>query len=204
MKSYHFRTATTLSTLLAISTAVYAVAIPNGALPGFYLGGQTGYSELYYTRSSFNASSGNINNAGIGGRAYFGYQLNHYIGGEAGYTAYAMADTNNMTVNSQTVSGTIRHQAYDVVLKGTYPLVDSGFNLYGKAGVAYTRKTVSWILCATGGQCAANAALFTYGVGATYNLWPNVPIDFSWTRVEHNTDISNSDLAAIGIAYYFG
>ncbi len=203
MKPFKLYSAAILTITSLAAAVVHAVAVPNGAMPGFYLGGQLGYSELYYGKNDFNASSIRINNTGVGGRAYFGYQLNHYIGAEAGFTQYASSSVESLNNNSG-IAGNIDQYAYDVVLKGTYPLVDSGFNLYAKAGGAYAKTFVSRTLCAYG-VCDSTQALFTYGAGATYNIWPHVPIDFSWTHLQQsNGAIASADLGAIGIAYYFG
>ncbi|MBI5447452.1 MAG: outer membrane beta-barrel protein [Gammaproteobacteria bacterium] len=206
MKSFPLIPAAILAATAAFFThAAQAVAVPNGALPGFYLGGQMGYTQLGYDDGDFTNSSSitRVNNDGIGGRVYFGYQINHYFGAEAGYTLYGMARVTGFNNNSS-LGGDIRHQALDIVLKGTYPLVDSGFNIYGKAGVAFVKETASQTLITAADYSDNNATLFTYGAGATYNIWPQVPLEFSWTQVLHNNEIANSSLAAIGIGYYFG
>src|SRR3990167_3071183 len=78
MKPFKSCSAAILTITSLAAVVAHAVAVPNGAMPGFYLGGQLGYSELFYGKNDFNASSIRINNTVAGGRAYFGYQLNHY------------------------------------------------------------------------------------------------------------------------------
>lgn len=206
LSSVIFLSASTLFTSLS-----YAVAVPTGGAPGFYVGGQFGYSELYYTNSMLNATNTtgsftpSINNTGAGGRAYVGYQINPYFGTEVGYTYYNNAKIKSLDAGGYSnVSGTIQERATDLVLRATYPLINSGFNIYAKAGIALLSRTTSAVLCSASGVCDVTAGLFTYGGGFTYNILPKVPLDFSWTRVQQNNNISNADLAAIGIGYNFG
>lgn len=194
---------------VSLSSVAHAVAVPTGAMPGFYIGGQIGYAESYYNDGDFNSTntttSPSINNTGAGGRAYIGYQFNPYIGTELGYSIL-----NNVTVRTldaggySNIQGSIQNKAFDFVLKGTYPLIDSGFNIYVKAGGALLSRNTSAILCTASGVCDTTSGLFTYGGGFTYNILPHVPLDFSWTRIQQNTHIPNADLAAVGIGYSFG
>lgn len=204
MKFYKLFSATLLTSTALFANNAFAVDVPNGALPGFYLGLQGGYTQLDYSDNDFSGgNNASINGSGLGGRAYLGYQLNRYFGAEAGYTLYDSASVNGFNGNSQ-AGGDIRQQAIDVVLKGTLPLVNSGFNAYGKAGVAFVRKTVTTGLRQVTDANDADAALFTAGAGASYNITPHVPIDFSYTYTVGNSSIASSMLGAVGIAYYFG
>ncbi|EKD74821.1 MAG: hypothetical protein ACD_44C00325G0002 [uncultured bacterium] len=182
----------------------YPPCSPYAILPGFYLGLQGGYSEVYYSPGDLNStySLTTINNTGVGGRAFLGYQLNTYWGAEIGFSKFASADVQHL--NAQGDSGDIKEQAFDAVLKGSYPLLDSGFNIYAKAGGAVAKRQVAGSLQSSGLASINHNLLFTYGGGATYNLTRHIPIDFSWTRIQHNETITNADLMAVGIAYYFG
>jgi outer membrane immunogenic protein len=102
-------------------------------------------------------SATHMDNIGIGGRVYAGYQFNPYFAMETGYTQYAKttfggnANTSAVVVtnypagtapvgvpqyNATKYYGEITEHAIDMVAKATLPL-QSGFGLYAKAGMAY-------------------------------------------------------------------
>lgn len=156
--------------------------------PGFYAGIQGGRSDTFYSGKTFIhtaapthsqevvslpfsttttttdtseiLSGQKVDDIGIGGRIYAGYQFNPYFAVETGFTQYAKTSfsTNKITSNSRDIhtttprdnfiddqsnlisnnlyAGEITENAVDLVGKATLPL-NYGFGLYVKAGAAY-------------------------------------------------------------------
>jgi outer membrane immunogenic protein len=114
----------------------------------------TGQTTTSYSTA---VSATHMDNIGIGGRVYAGYQFNPYFAMETGYTQYAKTTFGGTARTSQTsvtnypagiaptgipqsgvtkYYGEITEHAIDMVAKATMPL-QSGFGLYAKAGMAY-------------------------------------------------------------------
>ncbi len=178
-------------TSIVASNAAYAMDQSSTfCKPGFYAGVQGGRSDTFYsgktliqaaapthnqqvtsgsvatqivtTDTSTNLSGQHVDDIGIGGRIYAGYQFNPYFALETGYTQYAKTTfrangletsneniTNTNLYNGVTVltekidetwsrhyNGEITENAIDLVGKVTMPLY-YGFGLYAKAGAAY-------------------------------------------------------------------
>lgn len=195
------RSITGFITSLLFCSTTYAV------LPGFYIGLQPGYSMLHYNNSILNATSSNITNNGFGGRVYGGYQFSPVWGTELGFEQFATAKFNRVTANGvSNISGSSNINAIDLVLKGTYPLGNSGFDAFAKAGGAYEMTSISNIISTHGGPNSANQFLFTYGFGFDYDICPELVTDLTWMRIQNSggTTTTNADLLTLGLGYYFG
>jgi len=185
----------------------------NAALPGFYVGGQAGWGDTH--ASSAYSSPSSSKDTGLAGRIFTGYQIDQNWAVELGYTKFSNA---KVKYNYGSVDGvnlgsarfTTKEQAVDLVAKGILPLQD-GFGLYGKAGAAYLDGKVSGSGNVLGhnlsGSITEHKILPTFGVGVSYDITPNVPVDLSWNRIQKvgNTRfLRSTDLIALGIAYNFG
>jgi OOP family OmpA-OmpF porin len=180
---------------MAVSTAASA------ACPGFYVGGQLGYSNVQIKSSDVaGITSANVKKDGLGGRLLAGYQFDENWAAELGYTEYAKVKLTNV-VPTSVGNASFRVNATDLVLKGMMPL-DNGFGLYAKAGAAYIVSDPSSNIN-TGGNSVKKTRP-TAGLGASYDFNSNVVGDISWARVFSGSGVKNSDLAAVGLAYHFG
>jgi len=121
------------------------------------------FSILNTTGSYTTLLNQNVDDMGIGGRVFAGYQFNPYFATELGFTQYGKTDFSAtgvtssdtfqlgfnangtpagntiLTSSSNTTtnySGNVTEHAIDLVGKGTLPLY-YGFGVYVKAGVAY-------------------------------------------------------------------
>jgi hypothetical protein len=120
------------------------------------------YYTITTTGESMQLSAAQIDDIGIGGRIYAGYQFNPYFALETGYTQYAKttfsyASTTTQNINLKVThpddfvpyynptssqvwttqhNGEITENAIDLVAKGTVPL-GYGMGIYAKAGAAY-------------------------------------------------------------------
>ncbi len=183
--------------------------------PGFYAGVQGGRSDTFYhpstalsaarnegniTTTTYNAngtvaststttstlSAQHVDDVGMGGRLYAGYQFNPYFALETGYTQYNKTDfsATGSTLSSQDsyrttnvydvtkYNGEITEHAIDLVGKATLPL-QMGFGLYAKAGMAYIAADSHTNLTVAGTRTYVNNVLTT----STTSSGPSVTID---------------------------
>ncbi len=197
---------------LAVS-AIAACAIStvaNAAVSGPYVGGQVGWGNTNINNNDiFGNNSGissSIDNTGVAGRIFAGYQFNPNWAAELGYTRFSDTDINDITAYGVPVgNGSLREQAFDLVGKGILPL-QNNFNLYGKLGAAYLQGDMSFNGSGVSTTGDENKVYPTYGVGISYDVTPNVPVDLSWNRIQKvgDSDLQSTDLIAVGIAYNFG
>lgn len=197
-----------ISALITGAAIIGFSTIASADLPGFYAGGELGYSNIHQSDDPFNTED---NGTGLGGGAQLGYQFNPYIAVEAGYLYFHNVDENFGGVNA-----TYKEQAGDLVAKGTLPL-NQYFTVYGKAGAAYVdasaeASTGVAIVTPNGNVVtgtfsnseSTNPIRPVYGVGVSYNMTPNVSADLGWTRIQHNSTIPNADITTLGLTYHFG
>lgn len=167
---------------LAFSTTVFADD------SGFYAGVDAGSSSTG-TPSSFAPTTGSTKAvAGILG----GYQFNKNFGVEAKFTGAGEVSTATTSAKSD---------AYSLAAVGTLPLSDS-FSVYGKAGYASTRTTV------TGAISGATRSAPTYGIGLQYNttsaLGLRLGIDHYSEAFVDGTGLTNnydSSVYTVGLVY---
>jgi OOP family OmpA-OmpF porin len=145
----------------------------------------------------------NPSNNGMGGRIFMGYSFNRYAALEAGYAHYASSNYNVPLASCGEPA--IRENAVDFVGKGTVPF--SQFGVFGKAGVAIIRTTLSGSLASSTvlSSCNSNGTTNTVrpeiGIGASYMISPNWVTDISWTRILKGSQVQNADLVALGLTY---
>lgn len=181
-------------TLFIFSNCAFAMV-----MPGFTMGVQVGEGITHYeTDDVSGVTSADIDDKGLAGRIFLGYQATDIWGFELGYTRFADTDFNN--INGTGLNGDITEQAIDLVAKGTYTLPNNSLGLYGKVGVGYVDAE------AEDGLTGDNDALMpVFGLGLSYSVTPTIPVDISWTRFQDTgSDIPSADLIALGIAYNFG
>lgn len=184
--------------ILSISTSAFAV------LPGFNVGLQLGVGTTNYDANDFDGVvSAHIKKDGFAGRVYGGYQFNCNWGAELGYTLFT--NTKFKNINETNNDGKIRHQAVDLSIKGIYSF-DNGLDLLGRLGAAYVWMQTNGLLEATGFR-DRNFERFQplFGLGVSYDLAPDFPIEFAYTRFQKvNGQISSNNLFTVGLSYYFG
>lgn len=185
--------------------ALLPISASLALLPGFYVGGQLGWSNVYYTPSTINAKTADFTTSGGGGRAYLGYQFNKLLSTELGYSKLYNASISNATIGTKTaLSGSAQYSTIDLVGKGTVALSDSGFDIFAKAGGAYVMTQMASNITNAGGPNSVNKFAFTFGAGFDYSICPQVVTDLTYTRVVKTNEVPNADLTSIGLAYYFG
>lgn len=215
---------------LAVATVVSAGLSANAsaAVNGPYLGGQIGYGNVNqggFSKSQIDMAVGGIgatshtssSDTGVAGRVFGGYQFNPYLAAEMGYSKFSDATAKasaTLDGSSLTERGTIKTYAVDLVGKAILPLPNC-FNVYGKAGVAYLSETADVSVTLkdpTEGTLRAKGSdtdhhLYpTYGAGIGYDVTKNLVADVSWNHIQKTgkSNLANTDLYAVGLAYNFG
>lgn len=173
---------------VALSTMMVTNAM--AAKEGAYVGGQVGYGHF----GEFRDYGKDNTSGGVAGRVFGGYQFNSYLAAELGWTKFS-------NLSEQGIS--LKTNAVDIVGKAILPVAD-GFNLYAKAGAAYVMSDVD----VKGFGSGTEKKWFpTAGVGASYDITPNVAADVSYTRIQktgNNSLFQSSDFVGVGLTYTFG
>lgn len=184
----------------AVLLSSSALAI-NSYPMGWYLGangGSTSVSNVSYP--------GNTSTSGTGLSGDLGYKFMPYFAMEFGYTYYANSVIKN---NVGTKAGTVKNYSYDIAGKGIWPIMDSGFELFGKLGATRVSASTS-INSQTAanslglGQTSKSATGLYFGGGASYYLTPEFSLNASWMRAQGNNQTGNLDLLSGGLEFIFG
>jgi opacity protein-like surface antigen len=172
------------------------------ATPGAYFGGGAGIGRLA-PEEGLNKREENV----LGGRVFFGYNLNNYLGLEANYAA--LNKTHYYDLNYPLITGDYSLNALSLVGKLYLPLPQSPVNLYVLLGAAQllgnfdvTYQSRSLVNVST------NAIVPTAGVGVSYNLnhslIANLEVSgFGKKQPFDDLDIPQSMLATLSLAYQF-
>lgn len=191
---------------LGVSAAAFAGGYVNkGAVPvatspapvvaasdaGFVVGVQGGWANTHQANGADQLKG---DDDGFAARGYVGYDFNKYLGLEAGYT-YLPKTTFD-------VGGDVKNYAVDLLAKISYP-VNNAFSVFAKAGAGYVNQKQE----AAGVSQTNDSVVPAFGVGAAYQIMPNLAIDASWLRYSGNYDatdgVTNVDFASVGLSYKF-
>lgn len=191
--------------------------------PGSYVGAGLGESNVQKQSHASN------HNNGIAGRLFAGYNFNEYFGLEAGLAKYAQAKSNyHFKVNNITNPAVFNNffgsaktdlTTVDLVGKAYLPISDSGFNLYGLAGLAYVHQAGNYHTTSANAAGATMSSKFNntgnsihpiYGLGAGYNIpQSNITTNLEYTRLQGSTKIfggktaANANMVTFNVAYNF-
>ena len=182
---------------LSISAPSFAImSVPNG----WYLEGNIGVSHV-----SNKSYPGKVSKSGLGGNINLGYKLIPYFGLEAGYSKYA--DTTIKDGNG-TKAASDRHYAVDVAGKGILPFADSGFEVFAKLGVARIASDVKVEDATAAANLGIannkhNATGLYAGLGAQYDVMPELAIVGQWQRAQGSSSTGNFDLYTLGLNFIF-
>lgn len=209
--------------LKKISTATLLIGLcatqaAQAEMPGFYASAQLGYGNTHINTGNLvtvnNGTSPvglpDLNNWAIAYRLSFGYQLNQNLAIEVGYRRFSNSDITAAGANYLATAST-QERAFDLTGKAILPLTTE-LSAYGKLGVAYVKANSQGYATTSGTYTSAsnsyaNTLEPTFGLGISYALKPNVPIEFSWNRIQKlggGNHAPSSDFYALGVSYYFG
>lgn len=205
---------------LAIASIASMAISAHATVNGPYVGGQIGYGNVHkggFSSSDFTVEGGSAKTSskdtGVAGRVYAGYQFMQNFAAEMGYSKFSNA-TSKATLTTpegtQTANGTIKTYAVDLMGKVILPLQNC-FNIYGKAGLAYLSATGDVKVTAPGVSAKVSETdhhLYpAFGAGVGYDVTKNIVADVSWNHIQKtggSSNLANTDLYAVGLAYNFG
>lgn len=202
---------------------------------GFYISGNLGYGQtsinqtdfannvvLTYYAGKYNVTR--FDRSGLIWNADLGYQFNPYFAVEAGYTRYAnvKASGANVFTPSLTGSSTGKLDAFDLALKGIYP-VNAQFDIFGKLGAAWMhyRQTLN---CGTLPSCSplsvkSDNLTPLLGLGVDYYVTDNLAVtaqgvytfqqskkttvDTKYETLKTTNTIPATYLGMVGLTYKF-
>lgn len=146
-------------------------------------------------------------------RVFGGYQLNRYIGVEAGYADLGESNIRANVIPTGVFERRIKTTGFDVSVVGTLP-VTSKFALFARAGAFMSERKTSF---ATSGDVELLASVqgsterqtkATFGAGVTYDFTKNIALraEVSQTRKYPDELLSqnqNIDVYSMGVQYRF-
>ncbi len=130
---------------------------------------------------------------------------------EFGYRHFNNSDT-SIGTNNYIANASTKSSAFDLTAKGILP-VTCKLALYAKLGVAYLRPNAQGAVLIFNPSYSGSMNSYsktlepTFGLGISYALKPNVPVEFSWNRIQKmggNNHAPSSDFYSLGVSYYFG
>ncbi|MFZ0219521.1 MAG: outer membrane beta-barrel protein [Candidatus Aquirickettsiella sp.] len=187
-------------------------------MPGFYAGAQLGYANSHINTSNLvtvsNGTSSvplpDLNNLALAYRLSFGYQFDQYWAMEFAYRHFSNTDI-SVGTNNYIAAASSKSSAFDLTAKGILP-VTAKLNFYAKLGLAYLRPNANGSLLTISPYSGTTHSYSktlepTFGLGISYALKPNVPVEFSWNRIQKmggGNHAPSSDFYSLGVSYYFG
>jgi OmpA-OmpF porin, OOP family len=202
-----------------IVLATLKIQLSYAEMPGFYAAAQLGYGNTHIdTGDLVTIFSGitpvalpDLRHAALAYRLSFGYQFNKNFAAELGYRRFSNASINLTIPNQYIADASSKESAYDLVGKAILPL-SCKLIAYGKLGLAYVKPNSLGYANVTPLYMAitnnySNTLEPTFGLGLSYALQSNVPVDISWNRIQKlggGNPAPSSDFYALGVSYYFG
>ncbi len=163
---------------------------------GFVIGLQGGYANTHWDNIEY--INPGLSGTGFTARGYLGYAFNKYFAIENGYTYLPKATDDD--------GDTINNYAIDLLGKLSWP-VTSGFSIYAKAGGSYLYSKVGSGIDGPSGNLSHIGP--AYGVGASYEVIPNLAIGVDWLRFSGDGTVGSSDYQPqqdavfLGLSYKF-
>jgi OOP family OmpA-OmpF porin len=206
-----------LTASLSLIAGVLLASNAAAADKSIYVGGLLGWGDVHQAGFS-NLPSNTYNDTGFAGRVFAGYKFNQYVAIESGFTKFSNMNASGSGYDSDdnfdTVNGTIKSYAIDLVAKGILPL-QYNFDIFGTFGIAYINQYANInVTSATAngpaffsGDENQNEIAPTFGLGAEYNFNQNISAQIAWSHIQavNNDDNSfgNTDLIGLGLTYNF-
>lgn len=163
---------------------------------GFVIGIQGGYADTHW--DNLNIDDFNFDSSGFAARLYAGWDFNRFFGLELGYAMLPSADSN--------FGESISNYAIDLLAKLSIP-VTRGFSIHAKAGGGYFASSADNEF----NNISVGSSHFgpAFGVGADYELIPNLAIGLDWMRYSGQGEVfggdyqPSPDAVFLGLSYKF-
>ena len=199
---------------LAFSTAGTAAAqwIKDSGGSGVYVGGGVGATQLKIDTGGL---IGSTDESDTGWKVFVGYQINPYVGVEAGYYDLGKASFSGTLAvpippfpAGTAASVNLKSKAYAIAAVGSLPLGGSGFSLIGRLGISRSETDAGVRLgVAATNTLSDKATELTYGAGLRYDVTRALALRAEWERFRvggSNTgDKSDVDLFTLNAFYRF-
>src|SRR3990167_308040 len=163
--------------ITGLSIFIHSIAQAEIPLPyGWYVEGNAGQSQLS-NKSYADASS--TKNTGFGWNVNAGYKFMTFFAMEMGYTNYYHT---NIEAPSGSTAGQDNHYSYQIDLKGIWPIVDSGAELFAKLGATHIKSMVSITNTTAANSISLVRSSHTgvglfFGLGGDYNFTPQFAVN---------------------------
>lgn len=167
----------------------------------FYLGGEIGYGDLHYKNSEFAEGFSNVDDTGLAGRIFLGFDINRYIGFEVGYTAYSNPEFKIADTNTDFNQGSL-----DLLGKVSLP-VSCDLSVHAKAGVAYVHRddlSVHVDNVIVKSEESDDQTRPVLGVGLSYAFNPRVSGEIDFARTFGTSDLEDADFYGVGLSVKLG
>lgn len=180
---------------LCATTATFAImSVPNG----WYVEGNLGQGHL----SNKSYGTGSTSMSGIGENVNIGYKFMTYVAMEMGYTTYPTTNIKSGAVKSAQDT----HYSYDLAFRGILPVVDSGVEVFAKAGAQRINSRVKIIDAPSAAAIGVtssnrNATGLYIGAGIQYYFWPEFAFVAQYQHAQGSNSTGNEDLYGIGLSY---
>ncbi len=175
----------------------------NASSTGAYFGGGIGAGQLH-SQTGLIQNDGNV----LGGRVFFGYHLNPYLGLEVNY--FALDETRYFDFDYPFISGNYSINGFSLVGKAYAPFSnESPFNLYALLGVAEVKGTFDVAYQSVSLLTFSDSGIVpTVGIGLSYDLNQRLTVGlecsvFGEKKSSDSLGIPTSSLATLNIAYKF-
>jgi len=146
-----------------------------------------------------------IVNSGTGWNGTLGYKFIPYIAVEGGYTRYGDARLEN---SAGTTAARDHHYGVDVAIKGIFPVMTTGIELFAKAGVDRLVSQIGSVNAAASAidgitfDTNAHSAMGLYlGGGVDFAITKSFLVNAEFTRANGNSSTGNMNLVSIGLSF---
>jgi OOP family OmpA-OmpF porin len=203
MRTIHFAAA--MASALALSTPASAGFFDLTLTP--YLGASVGLSN-----ADICSPSDNCDDKDTAWKIYGGMEMNEYLSMEVGYIDMGKDHYAEYTgVNGTPLSGTRYVNGMIMDVLGTY-VINPNFTLMAKGGLNILNAEVNGTIAQTPTENTGNTdVVWSFGLGAQYNLTPAVGLRLEWERFfkvggpsyKGGPDVADMDTTTAGIVYKF-
>lgn len=193
-----------LALALALSSGLAQAADPN-----WYVGGGVGYSKVKFDTSGIVGSKDETSTAW---KVFGGYQINRYMGVEAGYVDLGKASFNGRLSVAEppfpvgtATSGDFDSNAFFLTAVGAYP-VTTQFSVLAKLGVSRAETDARVTLGGLSASTTGRTTQATYGLGVRFDINKSFAVRGEWDRFRVGggiLDKENVDVFSINAIFKF-
>lgn len=186
------------ASLVLLSSNVFAYSPCSSR---FYVGGEIGYGDLHYKHSELAEGFQEVDDTGLAGRLFLGFDINRYVGLELGYTAFS-----NPQFKIAGITTDFSQNSLDILGKASLP-ISCDLSVHAKAGVAYVHRddlTVHVDNVIVKDESADDHTRPVLGIGLSYAFNPRVSGEIDYSRTFGEDDLENMDFYGIGLTVKLG